>query len=256
MRIEVDTERQVLAVEAGTSERREHALFSPEAFSVISKLWTKLGWALRYEYSFSWMGRPVIQLPEDLVRAQEVIYRVQPDVMVETGVAHGGSLVYYASLFRAMGRGRVVGIDVEIRPQNRAAIEAHELSPLISLVQGSSTDPTVVQHVRELVGEAGCVLVVLDSNHSKAHVAAELDAYAPLVTAGSYLVATDGFMEDLHDVPGGRPEWAYDNPKAAAAEFLADHPEFELEEPPPFPFNEGQVQARVTHWPDAYLRRR
>lgn len=255
MRIEIDTEQRTLkAIDVGSTN--SHHLHSPEAFAVISRLWVRTGWALRYEYGFTWMGRPVIQLPDDLLRVQEVIYRVRPDVLVETGVAHGGSLVFYASLFRAMGQGRVIGIDVDIRPHNRKAIEEHELAPLITLVQGNSVDPAVVEKVSvEVEGESTQVLVVLDSKHTRAHVAAELEAYASLVSPNSYLVVTDGIMEDLHDVPPGRPEWRSDNPRAATTEFLTRHPEFELEEPPPFPFNEGKVRQRVTHWPDAYLRR-
>ena len=216
----------------------------------------KVGWGVKYTYGFSWMGRPMIQLPDDMVRIQEVIYRVRPDVLIETGVAHGGSLVFYASLFKAMGRGRVVGVDIEIRPHNQKAIESHELSPYITLVEGSSIDRGTVEKVKGLVKPGETVLVVLDSNHTKKHVAAELESYGPLVTAGSYLVATDGVASVVSDVPGGKPEWVTDNPtNVAAAEFaLSSFHEFILEEPP-FPFNEGQVTERVTHWPGAYLRR-
>src|SRR5439155_18014109 len=131
----------------------------------------------KYVYAFTWMGRPIIQLPEDIVRIQEVLYRVKPEVIVETGVAHGGSLILYASLCKAMGHGRVIGVDVEIRPHNRQAIEAHELSPLITLVEGSSVDPTIVACVRDLVREGERAIVILDSNHTKAHVLAELGSY-------------------------------------------------------------------------------
>jgi len=255
MRITVDTDFQVLVTEGPDGDRREVGLFTTEAFEVLSGLWIRSGWALKYEYSFTWLGWPVIQLPEDLLRVQEVFYRVQPDVVIETGVAQGGSVVFYASLCRAVGRGRVVGIDVDIRAHNRAAIESHELAPLITLVEGSSVAPGTVDHVKGLVASGDRTMVILDSNHSKAHVAAELEAYAPIVTTGGYLVVTDGVMEDLSEVPGGEPGWLHDNPRAATTEFLGRHPEFQLEEPPPFPFNEGQVRHRVTHWPDAYLRR-
>jgi cephalosporin hydroxylase len=201
------------------------------------------------------MGRPIIQLPEDMVRAQEVIHAVRPTAIVETGVAHGGSLVFSASLLRAMGiDGRVIGVDIEIRPHNREAIEAHPLSPMIALVEGSSVEPGTVARVRAQLRPDDRVLVFLDSNHTRAHVAAELEAYAPMVSIGSYLVATDGIMEDLADVPRGEPGWRRDNPKVAAAEFAGRHPEFALEDPA-FPFNEGSVRFRVTHWPGAWLRR-
>jgi cephalosporin hydroxylase len=201
------------------------------------------------------MGRPIIQLPEDMVRTQEVIHRVQPDVIIETGVAHGGSLIYYASLCKALGRGRVIGIDIEIRPHNRQAIESHLLAPYITLLEGSSTSPEIVGQARSLVKPGEKVLILLDSNHTKEHVAAELEAYHSLVTPGSYLVATDGIMKDLHDVPRGQPEWTWDHPTAAAEEFAAAHPEFELAQPP-WLFNESGLKHNITHWPGAWLRRR
>src|SRR6202022_4695269 len=123
-----------------------------------------------------WRGRPIIQHPEDMVRLAEVIYSVKPDVIIETGIAHGGSLVYYASLLKAMGRGRVIGVDIEIRPHNRAAMEAHELKPMITMIEGSSIDPGIVAKVKSHVKPSETVLLILDSNHSKAHVAAELEA--------------------------------------------------------------------------------
>ena len=167
----------------GTAE--EHALDTPEAFEAVSAAWLRCGWDVKYVYGFTWMGRPVIQLPEDMIRIQEVIWRVRPDVIVETGVAHGGSLVFYASLFEAMGHGRVIGIDIEIRRHNRTAIEAHPLASRITLIQGSSAAPGTLAAVRHRIAPGESVLVVLDSNHSRAHVEAELDLYAPLVTPGS-----------------------------------------------------------------------
>ncbi len=147
------------------------------------------------------MGRPIIQLPEDMVRVQEVIYRLKPDLIVETGVAHGGSLIFYASLFEAMGHGRVVGIDIEIRPHNRAAIEAHQMFKRIELIEGGSTAPEIVSQVRDGIKPDETVLVLLDSNHTRDHVLEELRLYAPMVTPGSYIVATDGIMAQ---VVGGR----------------------------------------------------
>lgn len=254
MKLTIDTDARTLVCE-GADGRQELPLYSDRAFELLSEAWVKVGWNQRYSYTFSWMGRPIIQLPEDMIRTQEVIHAVQPDVIVETGVAHGGSLIYYASLCKAMGRGRVIGIDIEIRPQNRKAIEAHPLSADITLIEGSSTDPAVVGQVRALVKPGERVLVLLDSNHTKAHVAAELEAYQSMVTPGSYLVATDGIMKDLHDVPRGQPEWTWDHPTAAAQEFAAAHPEFELAQPP-WPFNESGLKDNITHWPGAWLRRR
>lgn len=254
MKLTIDTDAKTLVAE-GPAGREELPLYSDRAFDLLSDAWVKVGWNQRYSYTFSWMGRPIIQLPEDMVRTQEVIHRVQPDVIIETGVAHGGSLIYYASLCKALGRGRVIGIDIEIRPHNRQAIESHLLAPYITLLEGSSTSPEIVGQARSLVKPGDKVLILLDSNHTKEHVAAELEAYHPLVTPGSYLVATDGIMKDLHDVPRGQPEWTWDHPTAAAEEFAAVHPEFELAQPP-WLFNESGLKHNITHWPGAWLRRR
>lgn len=252
MKFAIDTEAKTMAIDEGGGVRHL-PLYSAEAFGLLSRLWTKVGWDQKYSYGFTWMGRPIIQLPEDVIRIQEAIYRVRPDVVVETGVAHGGSLVFYASLLKAMGRGRVIGVDLEIRPHNRSAIESHELASLIGLIEGSSTDPRVVERVRGQLGGTERVLVILDSNHSRSHVAAELDAYSSMVSVGSYIVATDGIMCDLFDVPRGRPEWREDNAVVAVRDFVAAHPEFVLETPP-FEFNETLGSVQVTHWPSAYLK--
>jgi cephalosporin hydroxylase len=253
MKLTIDTTAGTLVREdAGAVESMP--LYSDRAFDLISDEWLKVGWNQKYSYSFSWFGRPVIQLPEDIVRIQEVLYRVKPDVVIETGVAHGGSLVMYASFFKAMGRGRVIGVDIEIRPHNREAIESHELAGYITLVVGSSTAPETVGKVRDMVKPGETVLVILDSDHSRDHVAAELEAYHDMVTPGSYIVATDGIMKDLEQAPRGRPGWATDNPTTAAADFAAAHPEFLLEQPA-WPFNESLLTRNLTHWPGAYLRR-
>ena len=253
MKLSLDTESRVLQV-ADEKGERAVPLYSPEAFGILSRAWVKVGWELKYTYGFSWFGRPIIQLPEDLVRVQEVIYRIRPDVIVETGVAHGGSLVFYATLLKAMGYGRVVGVDVEIRPHNRKAIESHEFSSLITLIEGDSVNASTLDQVRRQTAGAARVLVLLDSNHSKAHVLAELRAYAPLVSIGSYIVATDGLMRDLDDVPRGHRDWKHDNPAAAAADFVRESPNFVLEQPSPG-FDESLIRAPVTHWPEGYLKR-
>src|SRR4051794_26222386 len=160
-----------------SSGERQYPMASNDGFMAASKAWLRCGWDAKYVYSFSWLGRPVIQLPEDLVRIQEVIYRIKPDVIIETGIAHGGSLIFYASLCKAIGQGRVIGIDVDIRGHNRRAIEAHELFPFITLVEGSSIDPAVVKRVADAAGAGAKALVVLDSNHSQDHVFAELTLY-------------------------------------------------------------------------------
>jgi cephalosporin hydroxylase len=254
MKLIIDTIEKTLSTETET-ETRMLELYSTEAFQLISQQWLKVGWDQKYPYTFSWLGRPIVQLPEDMIRMQEVIYRVRPSVIIETGVAHGGSLIYYASLCKVMGQGRVIGIDIEIRPQNRKAIETHEMSNLITLLEGSSTAATVVQKTHALVKSGETALIILDSNHSKVHVAEELEAYCDLVSPGSYIVATDGVMKDLYDVPNGRLEWEWDHPTAAAAEFAARHREFVLEQPA-WHFNESSLTQNVTHWPGAWLRRK
>jgi cephalosporin hydroxylase len=200
------------------------------------------------------MGRPVIQNPEDMIRIQEVLYRVKPDVVVETGIAHGGSLIFYASLFKAMGQGRVIGVDIEIRPHNRKAIEAHELFPYLTLIEADSIDPKTGAKVRSLIKPGEKVMVVLDSCHTKDHVRAEMEMYHGLVSPGSYIVATDGIMRDVYDVPRGKPEWEWDHPAAAAAEFVTSHPEFVIEQPA-WPFNESGLNQNITHWPGAWVRK-
>jgi cephalosporin hydroxylase len=183
-----------------------------------------------------------------------VIFTVKPDVLIETGVAHGGSLVFYASLFKAMDKGRVIGVDVEIRPHNRAAIEAHPLSDRITLIEGSSTDAVVVEQARSQVRPQDIVFVILDSNHTKEHVLSELRAYGPLVSVGSYIVASDGVMEQVAGGPRTKDDWNWNNPRQAALQFASEDPRFELHEPD-WLFNEGAVRDRVTYWPDAFLRR-
>jgi len=234
---------------------QEHSLEEPEAFELISRAWLRAGWVTKYVYGFSWLGRPVIQLPEDMLRIQEVIYDIKPDVIVETGVAHGGSLIFYAGLCTAIGKGRVIGIDIEIRAHNRAAIEEHRLSPLISLVEGSSIDADIVQSVKDQIGSAETVLVLLDSNHLKDHVLAELEAYSPLVSPGSYIVACDGIMQQVVGALRTAEDWTWNNPISAVNEFVANHPEFESVEPT-WPFNEGKITERVTYWPKAFLRKK
>ena len=249
----IDEERGEVIVRDGDSESR-HSLASPEGFAAAARAWVRATWDSKYVYSFSWMGRPIIQLPDDMIRLQEVIYALQPDVLIETGVAHGGSLIFYASLFEAMGKGRVIGVDIEIRPHNRAAIEAHRMKQRIELVEGSSTAPEVLAHIRSQIRPDETTLVVLDSNHSKDHVLAELRAYGAMVSVGSWIVATDGVMETVVGGPRTNPDWTWNNPRQAALDFVTEDSRFVIQEPVP-PFNEGVAQARVSYWPDAFIKR-
>lgn len=253
MKLTIDRDNSKLLVEDG-GEPRELDLYTREAFELVSEQWNAVGWQMKYSYTFSWMGRPIIQLPEDMLRTQEVIYRLKPDVIVETGIAHGGSLIYYASLCKAIGKGKIVGVDIEIRAHNREAIEAHEMFDRITLIEGDSVAPEIVAQVDEHVGDAQTVLVILDSNHTREHVLAELEAYHHLVTPGSYIVATDGIMGWVYDGPRGEAGWTEDNPSEAAIEFSAAHPQFVIEQPE-WPFNESELGENITHWPNAWLKR-
>ncbi len=254
MKLTIDTDNAKLLV-SEDGEERSLDLYSREAFELVSHQWVCVGWQMKYPYTFAWLGRPIIQLPEDMLRTQEVIYRLQPDVIVETGIAHGGSLIYYASLCKAIGKGKIVGVDIEIRPHNREAIEAHEMFDRITLIEGDSVAPEIVGQVDQHVGDAETVLVLLDSNHTREHVLAELEAYHHLVTPGSYIVATDGIMEWVHDGPRGEAEWINDNPSQAAIEFCEAHDDFEIEQPD-WPFNESELRTNITHWPNAWIRRK
>lgn len=253
MNYTVDTDAGIIVVQQ-EGDVESIPLYSTEGFELLSDLWLKVGWNEKHSYTFTWMGIPVVQLPEDLVRIQELIHRLRPEVIVECGVAHGGGLIFYASLFKAMGGGRVVGVDIEIRPHNRAAIEQHPLFELITLIEGSSVDEAVVSRVEEEVGSAQNVLVLLDSNHLRDHVLAELEAYHHLVPVGSYIVAMDGIMKYLADTPKGDPTWTDDNPISAAEEFVSRHPDFFIEQPS-WSFNESELRANITHSPSGYLRR-
>jgi cephalosporin hydroxylase len=253
MKLLVDIDNKFLTIESEENTKKVD-LYSKEAFEIISDQWIKIGWNEKYMYTFTWLGRPIIQLPEDMIRMQEVIYNLRPDVIVETGIAHGGSLVFYASICKMMERGRVIGVDVEIKPQNKKAIEEHILSNYITLIEGDSVAEDIVSQVKDLIKANERVLVILDSCHSKEHVLKELEAYSNLVNAGSYIVATDGVMRSLYEVPRGAKEWIFDNPYEAALEFTESHKEFVIEQPK-WLFNESKLEKNITHWPGAWIKR-
>jgi cephalosporin hydroxylase len=227
---------------------------SKEGFELMSKTWLRATWDAKYVYNFTWMGRPIIQLPDDLIRLQEVIWALKPDVIVETGVAHGGSLVFHASVLQIIGRGRVIGIDIEIRPHNRKAIEEHKLAQGITLVEGSSTSAQTIGTVKSLIAPGERVLVILDARHTKEHVLAELYAYSSLVAVGSYIIACDGIMELVDGAPRSQEDWSWNNPRQAALEFVKQQSNFRIEEPAP-QFSEGIQADRVSYWPDSYVKR-
>jgi cephalosporin hydroxylase len=228
-------------------ERTTVDVYSRQGLDLLGNLWIKAAAQHRLMYEPTWLGRPVIQFPTDIVAIQELIWKLQPDVIVETGVAHGGSLVLSASILEMIGKGKVIGIDIDIRPHNRAAIEAHPLKHRIDLIEGSSIDSGTVEAVRASVGSAGSVLVMLDSNHSESHVLQELELYSSLVTVGNYIVAHDGAQAWVWDIPSGKPEWKADNPLGAIQKFLARHSEFSID--PHF------TRWGITSSPDGFLKR-
>lgn len=202
----------------------------------------------KYSYNFSWMGRPIIQYPQDMIAMQEILWELKPDLIIETGVAHGGSLIYYASLMELMGKGHIVGIDIDIRKHNREAIEAHPMFKRISLLEGSSVSDEILTQVKEFIKPGMTVLVSLDSNHTHEHVLRELELYAPLVTVGSYCVVFDTIVEDMPKAMYDRPWDVGDNPKTAVFEYLKTHPEFEI--------NKAiDHKLLISVAPDGYLKR-
>ncbi len=219
----------------------------------------------QYSYNFAWMSRPIIQYPQDMVVMQELIWRVRPDLIVETGIAHGGSLIFSASMLAlldmadaiesgvtlnpAKSNRKVLGIDIDIRAHNRAAIEAHPMASRIQMIQGSSIAPETVTRVSEIAADYQRVLVCLDSNHTHSHVLAELQAYAPLTSVGSYCVVFDTIVEDVPaDMSVDRPWGPGDNPKTAVHEYLKTHKEFEIDK-------SIQHKLAITVAPDGYLSR-
>ena len=205
---------------------RDIDIYTPEGFAVVADLFTRSGWQNKLSYEVTWLGIPIIQLPEDILMVQELIWKVRPDVVIESGVAHGGALILYASILELIGRGKVIGIDIEIRKYNRLAIESHPMARRISLIEQSSVDPATLDAVRAMVAPGQRTMVMLDSNHTRDHVREELELYAPLVSPGSYLVVFDEVMTMVSDAPNGKPEWDRDNPDSAVRDFLAAHPEF------------------------------
>lgn len=255
MKLIIDTETQTLAVEEGDFQE-VLPLYSQRSFESVSRQWLRIGWSLSYYMSFSWLGLPVIQIPEDLIRLQEAIHQIQPDFIVETGVYRCGSLLFHATICEAIGKGHVIGIDLSVDKSDLDVVRSSPLGQRITVIEGNSTSPPVFAKAASKIPPGSSVLVILDSSHTRDHVRAELELYSKLVTSGSYIAVADGLMQDLTDVPGGRLEWTTDNPLAAVQDFLKSHPEFEQLDPP-HPFGEGPLAGcSVTHWPRGWLRRR
>lgn len=215
----------------------------------LTRRWFGLASKYQYSYHFKWLGRPIIQFPQDIIAVQEIVWQVGPDLIIETGIAHGGSLVFYASLLELIGgNGQVLGIDVDIREHNRVEIEKHPMFKRIAMLQGSSVDEPLARQVQEFARGRKRVLVVLDSNHTHQHVLKEMNLYSPLVTKGSYLVVFDTVIEDM---PRGffadRPWDKGNNPKTAVHEFLSSNDRFVIDK-------EIENKLLITVAPDGYLK--
>lgn len=220
-----------------------------------ARRFTELSTVPKYSYNFSWLGRPLIQYPQDIVAMQELVWTVQPDLIVETGIAHGGSLIFYSSMLElnaacgGPGDAEVVGVDIDIRSHNRAAIEAHPMYKRIRMIEGSSIAASVIDQVKSRVKGKSRVMVCLDSNHTHDHVAAELEAYAPLTSTGSYCVVFDTIVEDLPgDLFPDRPWAPGDNPKTAVRNFLKTHDEFVID-------RDIDHKLLISVAPEGYLKR-
>lgn len=247
------------------SRQRLEAFGADEAFQNLSREWLEQSMRRQYVYNFHCMGRPIIQYPQDMVAMQDLIWRVRPDLIIETGIAHGGSLVLSASALAMLdmtdaieagatidprqSTRKVLGIDIDIRPHNRAAIEAHPMASRIQMIQGSSIAPEVVAQVRQIAAGYQRVLVCLDSMHTHDHVLGELNAYAPLVSVGSYCVVFDSFVEDMPPhFFADRPWDVGNNPKTALREYLNTDPGLEID-------TALQNKLMVTVAPDGFLKR-
>jgi len=205
----------------------------------------------QYSYNFSWMGRPIIQYPQDMIAMQELIWSLKPDLIIETGIAHGGSLLYYASILELIGKGEVLGIDIDIREHNRVAIESHPMYKRIKMIQGSAIEEGIVAQVKQHTTGKETILVVLDSNHTHEHVLAELEMYSPFVSLNSYIVVYDTIVEKLPEnyLPGLVRPWGIgDNPMTALQEFLKTNTQFEID---------ATINNKllISVAPDGYLKR-
>jgi cephalosporin hydroxylase len=227
--------------------------------------WMDLANSHKYSYHFEWLSRPIIQYPPDILAMQELIWVIKPDLIIETGIAHGGSVIFSASMLAlldmcdaiesgetitpSVSNRKVLGIDIDIRSHNRSAIEAHPMSSRIQMIQGSSIDPEVIKQVQSVAANYSSVLVCLDSNHTHDHVLAELKAYAPLTSVGSYCITFDTVIEDMpHAMSPDRPWGPGNNPKTAVWEFLKGTDQFEIDK-------EMEHKLLITVAPDGYLKR-
>lgn len=227
------------------------ALGNDKELKELAIKWIYENMRKNYIYNFTWMGRPIIQLPQDTVALQELIWKVKPDVIIETGIAHGGSLIFSASMQKLVGKGgRVIGVDIDIRSHNREEIEAHPMYDSITMLEGSSTSPEIINEIKNLIQPGESVLVCLDSYHTYDHVMMELDLYGQFVTKGSYLVAFDGWVEQMPpNFYPDRPWDVGDNPLVAVKDWLKVNEDFELDK-------SIEDKLLLTLAPHGYLRRK
>jgi cephalosporin hydroxylase len=233
-------------------DKRIELFKSDKEFIEVSKNWRAMALERKYMNSFSWLGRPLIQFPGDVMAVQELISAIRPTVIIETGIAHGGSLILSSSMLKLNEiEGKVIGVDIDIRPHNRAAIENHRHADLITLYEGSSTDANVIEKIRSNIKQDDIVMVFLDSNHTHNHVLEELNAYSEMVSVGSYLVVFDTHVEDMPDeyVWTDRPWGKGNNPKTAVHEWIKHHQNFEID-------NDIENQVMLTSAPDGFLFKR
>jgi cephalosporin hydroxylase len=254
MKISINTDTSKVVLEDDGHPPKEMPLHSREAFKAVSKVWVTQQWSQLNWQTFSWLGFQLCQFPEDVLRLQEVLFRLRPDVIVETGINRGGSAAFFASICQLLGRGRVYSVDISIPPDIRRGLEKAPFASLLHVIEGDSADPAVVESIRSSIRPGEKVFVFLDSDHSKGHVLRELEAYADLVSQDSYIVATDGVMESLTGTPYAEADWKDNNPAEAAREFVRRRSDFVICRPPCMYGDEHYIDE-LTYWPDAWLRR-
>ena len=213
-----------------------------------SKTWTNHVFDYEYVYHFRWMGRPIIQLPQDMIAVQELIWKIKPDLIIESGIARGGSLIFYASILELIGHGKIIGIDVDIRKHNKKKIENHKLFKRITMLQGSSIDNKVFEKIKKNTKNKKKIMVFLDSNHSEEHVLMELEKFSEFVKKGSYLIVFDTMMEDMAKHHFHNRSWGHgNNPRTAVWKFLKNNKRFKIDKT-------IQEKLLVTSCPDGYLK--
>jgi len=214
----------------------------------ITRSWFDLAFQYQYSYHFTWLGRPIIQFPQDMIALQELIWKVKPDIIIETGIAHGGSIIFSASMLELIGKGKVIGIDIDIRKHNKDEIQKHSLYKRIEMIEGSSVESKIIKKVFSMVQEKKKIMVLLDSNHTHEHVLKELKAYSPLVKKGSYIIVFDTMVEDMPENSFPNRPWdKKNNPKTAVREFLKKNNRFKIDK-------NFEKKLLITSSPEGFLK--